>query len=287
VLCVTAATGQLGRKVVDFLLRRLPASEIVVAVRDHSKAVDMAQRGVQTREADYDRPETLEKAFSSVSKLLLISSPAVGRRVEQHRNAIEAAKKMGVEVIVYTSVLHADRSRLGIVAEEHRQTERLLVASGLNYTILRNGWYTENYAPIIKAVAAKGELVTSAGNGRISSAPRRDYAEAAAIVLTTDGYVGKIYELAGDEAFTMRDLASEISKLTGREISYREVSQEDYARWLVDVGFPEPFARFLASIESAIAQDELYDESYQLSQLLGRPTTSWRQVVAEILRGEN
>jgi NAD(P)H dehydrogenase (quinone) len=265
----------------------LPASEIVVAVRDPSKAVDMAQRGVQTREADYDRPETLEKAFSGVSKLLLISSPAVGRRVEQHRNAIEAAKKMGVEVIVYTSVLHADRSRLGIVAEEHRQTERLLVASGLNYTILRNGWYTENYAPIIKAVAAKGELVTSAGNGRISSAPRRDYAEAAAIVLTTDGHVGKIYELAGDEAFTMRDLASEISKLTGREISYREVSQEDYARWLVDVGFPEPFARFLASIESAIARDELYDESHQLSQLLGRPTTSWRQVVAEILRGEN
>jgi NAD(P)H dehydrogenase (quinone) len=287
VLCVTAATGQLGRKVVDFLLRRLPASEIVVAVRDPSKGVDMAQRGVQTREADYDRPETLEKAFSDVSKLLLISSPAVGRRVEQHRNAIEAAKKMGVEVIVYTSVLHADRSRLGIVAEEHRQTERLLVASGLNYTILRNGWYTENYAPIIKAVAAKGELVTSAGNGRISSAPRRDYAEAAAIVLTTDGHVGKIYELAGDEAFTMRDLASEISKLTGREISYREVSQEDYARWLVDVGFPEPFARFLASIESAIARDELYDESHQLSHLLGRPTTSWRQVVAEILRGEN
>jgi NAD(P)H dehydrogenase (quinone) len=286
-LCVTAATGQLGRKVVDFLLRRLPASEIVVAIRDPSKAVDMAQRGVQTREADYDRPETLEKAFSGVSKHLLISSPAVGRRVEQHRNAIEAAKKMGVEVIVYTSVLHADRSRLGIIAEEHRQTERLLVASGLNYTILRNGWYTENYAPIIKAVAAKGELVTGAGNGRISSAPRRDYAEAAAIVLTTDGHVGKIYELAGDEAFTMRDLASEISKLTGREISYREVSQEDYARWLVDVGFPEPFARFLASIESAIAQDELYDESHQLSQLLGRPTTSWRQVVAEILRGEN
>ena len=285
-LCVTAATGQLGRKVVDFLIQRVPASEIVVAVRNPSKAVDMAQRGIQVREADYDRPETLEKAFSGVSKLLLISSPAVGRRVEQHRNAVEAAKKMGVEVVIYTSVLHADRSRLGVIAEEHRKTEELLVDSGLNYTILRNGWYAENYAPIVKAAAAKGELVTSAGNGRISAAPRRDFAEAAAIVLTTDGHTGKIYELAGDEAFTMRDLASEISKLTGREISYREVSQEDYARWLMDVGFPEPFAHFLASIESAIAEDELYDESHQLSQLLGRPTTPWRQVVAEILRGE-
>lgn len=284
-LCVTAATGQLGRKVVEFLLQKVPADEIVVAVRNPSKADDMARRGLQVREADYDRPETLEKAFVGVSKLLLISSPQVGRRVEQHRNSIEAAKKAGVETIVYTSVLHADRSLLGIIAEEHRQTETLIIGSGLDYTILRNGWYTENYAQIIKIAAEKGELVSAAGNGRISAAPRKDYAEAAAVVMTSGGHSGKIYELAGDEAFTMKDLAAEISKLTGRPILYRDVSPEDYAQWLMSAGFPESFARFMSSIEEAIAQDELYDESHQLSQLLGRPTTPWRQTVAEILQG--
>lgn len=283
-ICVTAATGQLGRKVVEFLLGKVAPSELVLGVRNLEKAQEFVQKGLIVREADYDRPETLEKAFEGVRKLLLISSPSVGRRVEQHRNVIEAAKRSGVETIVYTSALHADRSRLGVIAEEHRQTEAMIKSSGLDYTILRNGWYVENYEPMIKAALAKGELLGSAGEGKISAAPRIDYAEAAAVVLTSEGHSGKIYELAGDEAFTMAELAGEISRLTGREIPYRNVSPEDYARWLVSCGFPEPMARFLASLEEAIAQGDLFDDSHQMSQLLGRPTTSWRKFMAEILK---
>ncbi len=282
-VCVTAATGKLGRKVIEFLRRKLPEREIVAAVRTPSKTEDLAQMGLQVREADYDRPETLEKAFAGVQKVLLISSPSVGRRVEQHRNAVEAAKVAGIETIVYTSVLHADKSRLGSIAEEHRQTEEIIKASGLNFTILRNGWYVENYEPLIKAAVAKGELVGSAGDGKISAAPRDDYAEAAAIVLTTEGHSKKIYELAGDEAFTILELAVEISTLSGKEIPYRKVAPEEYARWLVSCGFPQTVAQFFASIEFAIAQGDLFEDSRKLSQLLGRPTTSWRKFVAEVL----
>lgn len=283
-ICVTAATGKLGREVVKFLLSKITPNELVLAVRNPEKAQEFSQRGVVVREADYDRPETLEKAFKGVRKLLLISSPSVGRRVEQHRNVVEAAKQAGVETIVYTSVLHADRSRLGVIAEEHRQTEAIIRSSGLDYTFLRNGWYVENYELTVKNAVAQGFIMGSSGEGKISAAPRIDYAEAAAVVLTTEGHSGKIYELAGDEAFTMKELADEISRLTGKEISYRNVKPDEYAQWLMSVGFPENVAHFLASMEEAIAQGDLFDDSRQLSQLIGRPTTSWRLVIAEILR---
>lgn len=283
-ICVTAATGKLGREVVKFLLNKVTPNELVLAVRDPKKAQDFAQRGVVVREADYDRPETLEKAFKGVRKLLLISSPSVGRRVEQHRNVVEVAKQAGVETIVYTSVLHADRSRLGVIAEEHRQTEAIIKSSGLDYTFLRNGWYVENYEPTVKNAVVQGFIIGSAGEGKISAAPRSDYAEATAVVLTTEGHSGKVYELAGDEAFTMKELADEISRLTGKEISYRNVNADEYVRWLMSTGFPENVARFLASMEEAIAQGDLFDDSQQLSQLIGRPTTYWRLVIAEILR---
>ncbi|MCS7185966.1 MAG: SDR family oxidoreductase [Armatimonadetes bacterium] len=282
-ICVTAATGQLGQKVVEFLLEKVVPEELVLAVRNTEKAKGFAQRGTVVREADYDFPETLEKAFKGVRKLLLISSPSIGRRVEQHRNVIEAAKRSGVETIVYTSVLHADRSRLGLIAEEHRQTEEMIRSSGLDYTILRNGWYVENYASLVKTAVSHGLIIGCAGEGKISAAPRSDYAEAAAVVLTTVGHSGKIYELAGDEAFTMGELATEISRQTGKEISYKNVNPEEYVQWLVSTGVSEAFARFLASIDEAIAEGDLFDDSHQLSQILGRPTTSWRLVIAEIL----
>ncbi|MFN4179872.1 MAG: SDR family oxidoreductase, partial [Armatimonadota bacterium] len=229
-ICVTAATGKLGREVVKFLLNKVTPNELVLAVRNPEKAQDFTQRGVVVREADYDRPETLEKAFKGVRKLLLISSPSVGRRVEQHRNVVEAAKQAGVETIVYTSVLHADRSRLGVIAEEHRQTEATIKSSGLDYTFLRNGWYVENYEPTVKNAVVQGFIIGSAGEGKISAAPRLDYAEAAAVVLTTEGHSGKVYELAGDEACAMKGLADEISRLTGKEISDRNGNADEYAQ---------------------------------------------------------
>lgn len=285
-ICVTAATGQLGRKVVEFLLKRLEPEKLVLAVRNPAKAQEFAEKGLTVREADYDRPETLERAFEGVTKLLLISSPSVGRRVEQHRNAIEAAKRSGVKTIVYTSVLHADRSRLGVIAEEHRQTEAMVKSSGMDYTILRNGWYVENFAPQVKNALNQGFIVGCAGKGKISAAPRSDYAEAAAVVLTTDGHSGKIYELAGDEAFTMEELAAEISLQTGKEVSYKNLTPDEYVRWLVSTGVSEEVARFLATMEEAIEKGDLFDDSRQLSQLLGRPTTSWRAVISEILRNQ-
>jgi len=285
-ICVTAATGQLGRKVVEFLLKRLEPEKLVLAVRNPAKAQEFAEKGLTVREADYDRPETLESAFEGVTKLLLISSPSVGRRVEQHRNAIEAAKRSGVKTIVYTSVLHADRSRLGVIAEEHRQTEAMVKSSGIDYTILRNGWYVENFAPQVKNALNQGFIVGCAGKGKISAAPRSDYAEAAAVVLTTDGHSGKIYELAGDEAFTMEELAAEISLQTGKEVSYKNLTPDEYVRWLVSTGVSEEVARFLATMEEAIEKGDLFDDSRQLSQLLGRPTTSWRAVISEILRNQ-
>ncbi len=285
-ICVTAATGQLGRKVVEFLLKRLEPEKLVLAVRNPAKAQEFAEKGLTVREADYDRPETLESAFEGVTKLLLISSPSVGRRVEQHRNAIEAAKRSGVKTIVYTSVLHADRSRLGVIAEEHRQTEAMVKSSGMDYTILRNGWYVENFAPQVKNALNQGFIVGCAGKGKISAAPRSDYAEAAAVVLTTDGHSGKIYELAGDEAFTMEELAAEISLQTGKEVSYKNLTPDEYVRWLVSTGVSEEVARFLATMEEAIEKGDLFDDSRQLSQLLGRPTTSWRAVISEILRNQ-
>lgn len=285
-ICVTAATGQLGRKVVEFLLKRLEPEKLVLAVRNPAKAQEFAEKGLTVREADYDRPETLERAFEGVTKLLLISSPSVGRRVEQHRNAIEAAKRSGVKTIVYTSVLHADRSRLGVIAEEHRQTEAMVKSSGMDYTILRNGWYVENFAPQVKNALNQGFIVGCAGKGKISAAPRSDYAEAAAVVLTTDGHSGKIYELAGDEAFTMEELAAEISLQTGKEVSYKNLTPDEYVRWLVSTGVSEEVARFLATMDEAIEKGDLFDDSRQLSQLLGRPTTSWRAVISEILRNQ-
>lgn len=281
---MTAATGQLGRKVVEFLASKVAPDELVLAVRNPEKAQDFAEKGLIVREADYDRPETLTKAFEGVRKLLFISSPSVGRRVEQHRNVIEAAKRVGVETIVYTSVLHADGSRLGVIAEEHRQTEAMIKSSGLDYTILRNGWYVENYASLVKTAVSQGLIVGCAGEGKISAAPRSDYAEAAAVVLTTDGHSDKIYELAGDEAFTMEELASEISRQIGKGVFYKNVKPDEYVRWLVSKGVSETVARFFASIDEAIAEGDLFDDSHQLSRLLGRPTTSWRVVIAEILR---
>ncbi|GIX07898.1 MAG: NAD(P)-dependent oxidoreductase [Candidatus Poribacteria bacterium] len=278
---VTGSTGNLGRLVVAALLRRgVPANRVVALARDLKKAAGLAAQGVIVRQADYTQPETLERALVGVERLLLISANEIGKRVEQHRNVIQAARRVGVGGLVYTSLLHADRSELSL-ADEHRQTEVLIQESGLGFTLLRNGWYTENYESNVRAALAHGVLVGSAGEGRISSAARADYAEAAAAVLTTEGHTGKTYELAGDESWTMSDLARTLSRLTGREIPYRNLSPEEYAAVLAQSGLPEPVAQMIAEWDRAIARGALFDESRQLSHLIGRPTTPMEQTVAQ------
>jgi len=279
-IAITGATGQLGRLVLDSLRKKAPVAGLAALVRSPEKATDL---GVDAHEADYDRPATLDRALSAVRTLLLISGPVPGQRVAQHRNVIEAAKKAGVERVVYTSVLHADSSPLD-VAPDHRATEAALKASGVPYTILRNSWYTENYTGSISGALAGGALLGSAGDARISSATRADYAEAAAVVLTSGSHEGRIYELAGDEAWTLADLAAEISRQTGRSIPYRNLPAEEYARVLTGIGLPEGLARAIAGWDVAAAQGALFDDSRQLSRLIGRPTAPLAVAVADALK---
>ncbi len=277
---VTGATGQLGRLVVSGLKTRVPASDIVALVRTPDKAGDI---GVTVREADYSKPETLERALAGIETLLLISSNEVGKRIKQHHNVIEAAKKAGVKWIVYTSLLHADSSPLSL-ADEHRATEAELKASGIPVTILRNGWYTENYTASVPGAATRGAFFGSAGDGRISSAARADYADAAVAVLTGQGHHGKTYELAGDHAYTLSDLAAEITRQTGKETPYKDLPEADYAAALSGLGLPAPVAQAYASFDIAASQGALFDDGRTLSRLIGRPTTPLSVVVASALK---
>ena len=286
-LLVTGATGQLGGLVIDALLKTRPAAEIAGLVREggaSSKSGELAARGVETRRGDYEDPASLRSAFKGIERLLFISSSAMEGRVAQHRNVVDAAREAGVSLIAYTSVLHADRSPLGL-AEDHRQTEALLAASGVPYVLLRNGWYTENYMASLPAALAHGALIGAAGEGRIASAARADYAAAAAaVLLSAEDQVGRTYELAGDEAYTLAALAAEVSRQTGREIAYHDLPQADYQAALLGAGLPAGLAALLADSDAAAAKGALFDDGGDLRRLLGRPTTPWTESVRQALQ---
>lgn len=279
-IAVTGATGQLGRLVIEELKKRIPADGIVALVRSPDKAGSL---GVEARAFDYTtRPEDLAVALQGIDRLLLISSNEIGQRAAQHRNVIAAAEKAGVRQIVYTSLLHADRSPLSL-AGEHVETEAALRASALPHTLLRNGWYTENYTGALPAARAHGALIGSAGEGSISGATRRDYAEAAAVVLTSDGHEGKVYELAADTAWTLAELAAELSAQTGQEIAYHNLPVDDYAAALVHGGLPQDLSRAIAGWDLGASQDALFDDSRVLSGLINRPTTPLAEAVRAAL----
>jgi len=282
-ILVTGASGQLGHLVVEALLKALPAAQIVAGARSTDRAADLAARGVEVRHLDYERPETLEAALAGIDRVLLISSSEIGRRAAQHQNVIAAAKKAGVNLLVYTSVLHADTSVLGL-AGEHRQTEAALAASGLPHVVLRNGWYTENYAASIPTAVEHGAFLGSAGDGRIASAARLDYAEAAAVALAADEHQpGTVYELAGDDAYTLSELAAELSRQTGKSIVYKDMPEAAYRELLVGAGLPEPLAELLADSDAGAARGALFDNSHVLRDLIGRPTTPLSEVVRAAL----
>ncbi|MEN4565644.1 SDR family oxidoreductase [Pantoea agglomerans] len=281
-IAVTGATGQLGRFVIDALLKKVPAGEIVAAVRTPAKAADLAALGVIVRQADYGQPETLEAAFAGVDKLLLISGSEVGQREAQHKAVIEAARAAGVGFIAYTSLLHADTSPLGL-GVEHRATEALLKASGIPFALLRNGWYSENYAASIPPALAHHAFIGAAGEGRIASAARQDYAEAAAEVMTREDPAGKVYELAGDDSYTLAQFAAEIAAQSGEKVDYVNLSQSEFAAALKNAGLPEGLAEMLADSDAGAEKGGLFDDSRQLSQLIGRPTTTWQAVIRAAL----
>lgn len=277
---VTGATGQLGRLVLKILKDKGLSEKVVALVRSTAKGADL---GIALREADYDQPAKLVEALAKVETLLLISSNEIGKRAAQHANVIDAAKTAGVKRIIYTSLLHADRSSLSL-AGEHLATETHLKKSGIPFVILRNGWYTENHTSSIGAALAGGAFIGSAGNGRFSSATRLDFAEAAFAVLTGSGNDGKIYELAGDVAYTLSDLATEISKQTSKDIPFKNLPEAEYASILAGFGLPAHFAQAIAGWDIGALKGDLFDDGRQLSKLIGRPTTSLPTAVAEALK---
>ncbi|MEV7020551.1 SDR family oxidoreductase [Kitasatospora sp. NPDC093558] len=278
---VTGATGQLGRLVVEGLLAAVPAAEVAVAVRSAEKAADLAARGVAVRVVDYDRPETLAGAFAAGDRVLLISGSEVGRRIPQHRAVIEAAKAAGVALFAYTSAPGAATFRL---VDEHRATEELIAASGLPSVLLRNGWYTENYLGDAAGTVARGVVLGSAGEGRVASAPRKDYADAAVAVLLGEGHEGRVYELSGDTAWSLPELAAELAAASGAPVEHRDVTPAAHRDVLIGAGLPEGFAEVLVDVDAGIARGELAGTPGDLARLIGRPTVPLAESVREALK---
>ena len=278
IYAVTGASGLLGRLAVEELLTRgVSAGDVVAVVRTPSKATDLADRGVQVCEGDYSHPVTLNEALTGVDRLLLVSSSEPGQRVAQHTNVIEAAAAAGVSRIAYTSMINADHST-NPLAGEHRDTEQALRAAGVPFTLLRNGWYTENYAGQIGRYLQRGEILGAAGAGKISAAPREDYAAAAVSALLRDEPGDQTYELGGP-AFDLSELARVVSEVSGVPVTYRDLPVDEYASSLQQAGLDEATARFVAALDASIAHGDLETDSRDLERLLGRPVTPLADVV--------
>ncbi|MGO4382025.1 NmrA family NAD(P)-binding protein [Pseudoduganella sp. RAF19] len=267
-IVITGASGQLGQLVIEGLLEKVPAGQIVAAVRDPAKASALAARGVVVRRADYNDPASLDAAFDGAQKVLLISSSEIGQRDAQHRNVVDAAKRAQVKLLAYTSVLRADTSRLGLAAE-HVATEQAIRASGLPFSFLRNGWYYENFSSRIQAGAAHGTVVGSSGNGRIAAAARADYAAAAVAVLTAAA-PEPVYELGGSAPFTLAELAAEVARQSGREAAYQDLPQAEFKKVLLGLGVPEVYAELISDSDAAAAGGALDDNTRTLERLIGR-----------------
>ena len=280
---VTGASGHLGRLTVHALLERgIAASNVVATARDTEDIADLAALGVVTRTADYTDPSSLKEAFVGVDRVLLVSSSAVGERVAQHANVIEAAKDAGVELLAYTSITRADSSTLAL-AEEHRRTEELLAASGLPVVLLRNSWYLENYTGQVATALEHGAVLGAAGQGRVSAATRADYADAAAAALVADDQAGRVHELGGDSAFTLEEYAATLSAESGTEVVYRDLPADQLSAVLVGAGLPKPYADLLADSDLGLARGELLADTGDLARLIGRPTATPAEAIRAAL----
>ncbi|MFI0134714.1 SDR family oxidoreductase [Streptomyces luteogriseus] len=282
-IVVTGATGQLGRHVVEQLLEKVPAGQITAVVRNAEKAADLADRGVKIALADYNDPASFDGLFSAGDKVLLVSGNEFDKgRVQQHKVVIDAAKAAGVALLAYTS---APGTLTAALADDHRGTEEILLGSGVPYALLRNGWYHENYTENLAPVLEHNAVVAAAGEGRVSSASRADYATAAVAVLTGEGHENKTYELGGDTSWSFAEYAAELSRQTGKEIAYNAVPAEALVGILTGAGLPEPFARILAGVDVSIEKGELVVDTGDLSRLTGRPTTPFAEAIAAALKG--
>ena len=282
-IAVTGASGKLGNWVIQELLKRTEAKNIVALVRDPQKTQNLQALGVQVRQADYEQYNTLVDALNGVEKLLLISSNEIGKRATQHQAVINAAVAAKVQHLAYTSVLNADSSTLGL-SEEHRVTEKAILASGLKYTFLRNGWYLENHTENLASALQHGVILGAAGEGRFSSASRQDYATAAAIVLTQAGHENKIYEFAGNQSFTLQDLAKELSHQSQKKIVYQDMSEAEYEKALIGFGLPQALAHLLADSDTGAKNGQLESRSTDLNKLIGRESTTLRSAIQSAIK---
>jgi NAD(P)H dehydrogenase (quinone) len=281
-LLITGASGHLGRLVIEHLRRLDPDADISAMVRTSQAADELAPFMVTTRIGDYTDPGSLDAAMTGIDRVLLISSSVFGQRVAHHKNVIEAATRADVSLIAYTSILRADTSELSLAAE-HLATEKILRESRLPFVILRNGWYLENDTAMLAPAIAHGAIIGSSGDGRLSSASRSNYAEAAALVMLHGAPAGTVYELAGDEAFTLTQLAASVSQRTGKNVGYRNMSEAEYRAALLGMGLPNAVATMLADTSAGTAKGALEDHGRVLSRLIGHPTTSLTDAVAAVL----
>ncbi|GAA3026647.1 SDR family oxidoreductase [Streptosporangium longisporum] len=284
-IVVTGATGHLGRLTIEALLRRgIPAADIIATGRDIARIKDLADRGITVRRADFSDTDGLAEAFAGADRLLLISaSVPVGERVANHRRVIDAAASAGVSLVAYTSTTHADTATT-VIGATHGETEKDLRDRGIPSVLLRNGWYLENYTSQLPQILQNGVVVGAAGEGRISAASRADYAEAAAVVLTAEGHTGAVYELGGDESFTLTELAAAITDAAGKQVTYSDLPVADFAQVLAAAGLPAELAEVLADADRGMNRGEMYTDSGDLHRLIGRPPVPLAEALAVALR---
>ncbi|NOK13447.1 SDR family oxidoreductase [Corallococcus exercitus] len=281
-IVVTGATGRLGRFVIEGLLKKVPANQVAAVARNPDKARDWSARGVQVRKADYSHPETWDGVFSKGDTVLLISSSEVGQRRKQHQTVVDAAAKAGVKLLAYTSILHADTSRI-VLAPEHLDTEKAIRASGLPFVFLRHSWYLENYTEAATRTLEQGVLRGCAKDGRVAPATRQDYADAAVAVLTGTGHENQVYELAGDTGFTLAEYAAELSRQSGRTVTYQDLPPADFSAALQQAGLPKGYADVLANADEGLARGDLNDTGRTLSRLIGHSTKTLAESLAVTL----
>jgi NAD(P)H dehydrogenase (quinone) len=275
---ITGASGHLGRLVVQRLLATgTPPAQVVATGRDIDSLADLAHEGVTVRRADFANPSALDDAFVGADAMLLVSTTTVAARFHNARNAIDAAARAGVSRIVYTSIVNASTARMTL-AVAHRRTEDYLRESGAPFVILRNGWYLENYTDQLPMITPYHALLGSARDGLVSAASRRDYAAAAAAVLTQDGHFGATYELGGTP-LTLTELAATISDVLGTHITYQDMSVADYTSALTGAGLPAEMAAAVADADAGLARGELFTASEDLVKLIGRPATTAHEAV--------
>ncbi len=282
-ILITGATGKLGQHVVEQLLQKVPAKQIAVAVRNPDKAAAWSARGIDVRQADYDEPESWAGALSGINQVLLISSNDIGKRFKQHKVVVEAAHKAGVKLLAYTSILHANTNKM-VLANDHRDTEEAIRNLAMPYVFLRNGWYFENHTENLQPALEHGAIAGCIRDGRIAAASRADYAAAAVAVLTASGHENKVYELAGDKAFSLPELAAETARQSGKPVAYRDMPQEAYQKMLAGFGLPADLAGILADAEAQAALGALDERSGDLRRLLGRPTETLTDAVRAALK---